>query len=257
MNNFRVDNLSVSLSGKTIIDGLCCTFPTGRLIGLIGPNGAGKSTLLRAFLKLNAAIGSVLFDHQEMLSLSSAKRSRYLSYLPQEREIAWAMSVEAIVRLGLSSEPPLHSRQARSEDAIINEAISQLELETLRHRQVTSLSGGELARVLIARLLAQDTPVILADEPLAGLDPEHQIKVMRLFKQLAQSGKTVLTSIHDLTQAALWCDHLVLIDHGEIHAEGAPKDVLTVENLRKIYRIEAEVEESNGRLFITPIDISK
>jgi iron complex transport system ATP-binding protein len=255
MSDFRIDRLSVSLGGKAIIQDLSCTFPTGKLTGLIGPNGAGKSTLLRACLKLNSAQGSVFSGAQELLSLSSAKRSRYISFLPQEREIAWAMSVEAVVRLGLSTVPPLATAQAHSEGEIINSAISQLELENLRNRQVTSLSGGELARVLIARLLAQDTPVILADEPLAGLDPEHQIKVMRLFKQLSQSGKTILTSIHDLTQAALWCDRLVLIDNGKFHAEGTPKEVLTAENLREIYRIEADVEERNGRLIITPIDI--
>ena len=253
MTGLNIENLSVTLRGKHVLRSLNLQLPSGKLIGLIGPNGAGKSTFLRACLRLIPAEGKVTLYGKDLLAINTAQRARYLSFLPQERELAWALSVETVVRLGLPINPPFGVKDLRSEGERIDHAIRLLELETLRHRQASDLSGGELARVLIARLIIQDTPIILADEPLAGLDPQQQIKVMRLFQQLAASGKTIIASIHDLTQAALWCDELVLIDKGELKAQGRPPAVLTPHHLAETYRINADIRQDNGKLLITPM----
>lgn len=255
MSELRIESLSVTIREQAILDNVNLSLPQGKLIGLIGPNGAGKSTLLRSCLKLNRAQGNFIVDGKDMLSLKPGERARYLSFLPQERELAWAMNVHSVVKLGLPNSAPLKGYPRLPDADILQNALKLLELDGLHHRQATSLSGGELARVLIARLIAQDTPIILADEPLAGLDPQQHIKVMRIFQSLARSGKTILTSIHDLTQAALWCDHLVLINKGTIVAQGTPHQVLTNEDLRDVYGIIAEVTEKSGRLHVIPTNI--
>lgn len=255
MSNLTIDHLSVTLGGRVVLQDLSLQFPAGKFTGLIGPNGAGKSTLLRACLKLIQAKGTVSFHDTNLLSLTAIQRARYLSFLPQERELAWALSVEAVVRLGLPIQTPIGNASAKSDDQRVDEALSLLELTEMRHRSASNLSGGELARVLIARLLAQDTPVILADEPLAGLDPQQQIKVMQLFQTLARGGKTIIASIHDLSQAALWCDELVLIDHGALKAQGTPAEVLTADHLSSTYQINADIRENHGKLHVLPIGV--
>jgi iron complex transport system ATP-binding protein len=253
MSALKIRDLTVVIDQRLILNRLYFDLPKGQVVGLIGPNGAGKSTLLRACLKLIKAEGAVHVCDQNILELSAYERSRYLSFLPQERDLAWAMTVEATVRLGLPIAPPLFGQETLCDDDRVAQALSALELQDLRRRQATSLSGGELARVLIARLLVQDTPIILADEPLAGLDPQQQIKLMQLFKKLALSGKTIVASIHELSQAALWCDQLILLDHGELVAQGMPKDVLSSGNLAKSYKIHAHMIEQDNRLLVIPI----
>lgn len=256
MSELNIDQLNVLLSNKTILDNISCSIPAGKVTGLIGPNGAGKSTLLKSFFKLLPAKGAITYSSKNILSLSAAERATYLSYLPQERELAWAMSVENVIRLGFShTGANRRSSVIQSEDERLNAILGKLDLLEFRNRSASSLSGGELARVLIARALAQDTPVLLADEPLAGLDPYHQIKIMMHLKAHSKGGKTVLTSIHDLSIAAQWCDHLILLDHGRIVSSGTPAEVLTENRLKEIYKINARIEATPAGLCIWPLNI--
>lgn len=257
MSILAIEDLSATLSGKRVVNGVSLTVEKGSFTGLIGPNGAGKSTFLRACLGLVPASGTVRLDGVNLATLRTAERARHLAYLPQERETAWAMSVEVVVALGRMPHHARFSALIERDRAAVEAAIVRMDLAAFRHRAVTSLSGGERARVLIARALAQETPVLLADEPLAGLDPQHQIALMRLFRELASEGRIVIASMHDLTLAARWCDRLLLLREGHTFAEGPPEAVLTAKTLEDVYHVEAFIGAAAGGLIVQPVDLSK
>ncbi len=226
----HLHHLSVRRGRRVVLDGIDLTLKAGEFVGLLGSNGAGKTTLLRAALGLLPAEGQ-----SSLATLPIAQRARAAAFLPQTRDIAWPMPVEDVVRLGRVAQGP--------DAAIVEQALAALDLTTLRHRPATQLSGGEQARVLIARALAQDTPLLLADEPIAGLDPAAQIGVMRVFARLATTGRTVVASLHDPGLAARHCTRLILMKAGRIHADGPPMQVLTPDNLAQVFGIRAHVTE--------------
>ncbi|PRY93317.1 iron complex transport system ATP-binding protein [Hasllibacter halocynthiae] len=229
--------LSVRRGGRAILDAARIAVAPGECVGLIGPNGAGKTTLMRAALGLIPAEG-----HSTLAALSRGTRARAAAWLPQERPIAWPLPVREVVALG---RLPHGGRDAGETEA----ALARLNLLPLADRPATALSGGERARVLIARALAQDAPLLLADEPAAGLDPAGQIAAMHLFAELAREGRGVLVSSHDLGLAARRCDRLVLLDGGRTVAEGPPKAVLTPARLARHFALRARLEEG-GRLAV-------
>ena len=251
-----ISNLRVRLGGKTILDRLDVGVGAGEFVGLIGPNGAGKSTLLRAALGLLPYDGTVLLDGADGAALSARARAGKAAYLAQEREIAWAVPVETVVALGRAPHRRGFAAPGPRDEAIVDEAMQRMDVAGFRGRIATELSGGEKARVLTARALAQDTPLLLADEPTAGLDPAHQIALMRVFRELAASGRGVVASLHDLGLAARWCSRLVLVARGRIVAEGAPAEVLTPERLREIYGVGAFFAEADGAPVILPLDLA-
>ncbi|AWC21192.1 Hemin import ATP-binding protein HmuV [Aminobacter sp. MSH1] len=250
-----VQNLKASLGRRPVLHGVSFSVMPGEFIGLIGPNGAGKSTLLRALLGLIPAEGAVALGTLDATHASARERALHMAYVAQEREIAWAVPVEMLVSLGRSPHRPGFSALTAADRAAIERAMRRMEVDAFRERAATELSGGEKARVLIARALAQETPLLLADEPTAGLDPSHQIALMRLFAELAASERSVVASLHDLGLAARWCTRLLLIDGGRIVADGPPADVLTAQTLRAVYGVEAFFGETAGRLVVQPLDL--
>jgi iron complex transport system ATP-binding protein len=248
-----VSDLHVSLGGKPVLKGFSLDIAPGEFVGLIGPNGAGKSTLLRAALGLVRSEGRIALDGSETLSIR--QRARHTAYLPQERDIAWAVSVEMLVSLGRAPHGSAFSRLGAEDIQVIDRAMRRMEVDAFRDRPATELSGGEKARVLIARALAQDAPLLLADEPTAGLDPSHQIALMRIFAELASEGRAVIASMHDLGLAARWCSRLVLLDEGMVVADGSPRTVLTAERLRTVYGVETYLGEAAGGLIVQPLDV--
>jgi iron complex transport system ATP-binding protein len=228
----RLEDLTVRRGGVAVVTGVSAEVRAGEVIGLLGPNGAGKTSLLRA------ALG--LLPHQGRASLAQlapGQRARAAAWLPQAREIAWGMPVEAVVRLG-------RLPHGAGGAAAVERALERMGLQELRGRAATALSGGEQARVLIARALAQEAPLLLADEPTAGLDPEAQIATMQVFVELAAAGGAVVASLHDLGLAARHCTRLWVLSKGRLVADGAPREVLTQELLAKVFHIRAHFADT-------------
>ncbi|WP_306151990.1 ABC transporter ATP-binding protein [Roseovarius sp. MMSF_3281] len=249
MSLLTLSNLSVCLRGRDVFRDISLSIGTGELVGLIGPNGAGKTTLMRAALGLLPSSGQ-----STLAALSQAERARQVAWMPQSREIAWPVSVADVVMLGrlphmTSRQPSQVDRQRR------DEALAWMELENMRDRAATRLSGGEQARVLIARALAQDTPLLMADEPVAGLDPAHQISTMQTFGNLAKAGKSVLVSLHDLSLAARHCTRIVMLGEGGLVADGPPAEVLTPERIAHVFHITAWYRSTEDGPIYQPLEV--
>ncbi|ATG49148.1 ABC transporter [Celeribacter ethanolicus] len=239
MNLLTVQDLTVRRGSRATLDQASCSIAPGEFVGLIGPNGAGKSTLLRAALGLIPAAG-----RSSLARLSPAARPKAAAWLPQAREIAWPVSVAHLVSLA-------QNENQNAPEVIA--ALNRMDLMAYAQRPATGLSGGEQARVLIARALAQDTPLLLADEPTAGLDPAHQIGTMQTFATLASEGRGVIASLHDLGLAARHCTRLIVISEGRIVADGAPRDVLTETLLAEVFAIRCLLSDTPEGLVVQPL----
>lgn len=248
MSLLAIRNLSVTLGGRRVVHGISLEVGAGECVGLIGPNGAGKSTAMRAALGLIPASGT-----SNLREMPPPIRARHAAWLPQGREIAWDVSVEALVKLGRVPYRRFAAPLSDADRRAVASAMERTEIKAFASRSVDSLSGGEQARVLLARALAQEAPLLLADEPIAALDPAHQIATMESFAALAREGKAVVTALHDLGLAARWCTRLVLLDRGRIVADGPPDTVLTAERLHAVYGIDAYINNAEGRLIVQPL----
>lgn len=232
-------NISVSIKGKAIVRDAALSLGGGELVGLIGPNGAGKSTLLKAILGIRERdSGAVTIDGQDFLSLQSRERARRVAFLPQERHVEWRLPGRDVVMLGRYPHHSGFGGYSAADEAAVERAITSVDGAALMDKPVTVLSGGERTLVLLARALAVEAPLLLVDEPIAALDPYHQLHTMEILQGLARKGSGVLAVIHDLTLAARFMDRLVLMDKGAIVADGKPADVLTTELLARVYRID-------------------
>jgi iron complex transport system ATP-binding protein len=199
------------------------------------------------------AEGAILIDGNAVTDLPLRDRARRIAYLPQGQSVHWPLTVERLVSLGRLPHLAPFARPAAADAAVIQQALARTDLIDLRDRPFDQLSGGERARVLLARALAVEAPLLLADEPLAALDPAHQIEVMALLRAEAARGVTVIAVLHDLTIAARWCDRLLLIDQGALVADGAPRDVLTADRIASVYGVSAFIGEANGQPLIVPL----
>ncbi len=234
MTLLELRGLTVRRGPRCVVRDVSLRLGAGEMVGLLGPNGAGKTTLMRAALGLIPHSGQA-----SCAALATAERARLVAWMPQERRIAWPVTAERLVALGrLPHAGTRYLRAARDADAV-ESALRRTDAARLRHRVATELSGGEQTRLLIARLIAQETPLILADEPIAGLDPRAQIETMRLLAGLAAEGRGVLVSLHDLALAQRHCTRLVLMDRGRVVADGTPDAVLTDANLAAVFGITA------------------
>ena len=232
MTLLSLKDMTVMRGRTRVVDGATAEIGAGEVVGLIGPNGAGKTTLMRA------ALG--LLPHSGVASLAAMAphaRARAAAWLPQGREIAWPVDVETLVALGRMPWRPRGAALAEADRAAVDGALRTMGLEPFRHRPATELSGGEQARALIARALAQEAPLLLADEPIVGLDPAYQLGTMRVFQEVARAGRGVLVSLHDLPLAARSCSRLLLMDRGRIVADGTPEAVLSPANVSRVFGV--------------------
>lgn len=251
MSLLHADNLRVAINGHVIITEASLALNAGELIGLIGPNGAGKSSLLKVLAGLTQPeAGLVRFKTQPLASLSASTRGQQLGYLAQNARAEWPVSVEDVVALGRLPYMGPWARASREDQQAIDQALQATETWDKRTRLATQLSGGEQTLVMLARVFAGKPEIIFADEPVAALDPYHQLHVMELLRNHADGARAGLVVLHDLNLAARFCDRLYLCADGQIAASGTPAEVLTEANLRAVYGVDVSVRDAEYGLEI-------
>ena len=253
------NNLQFSFDKKPLLTDINLSFNEGEFVGLIGANGAGKSTLLQLLLGLiSAQSGQVLLAGKEISAIKRREIAKQLAFVPQSIELPFAFSVQQLVAMGRNPYLGPFELETAADKQLIEQAMLQTDISHLQDRLVNTLSGGEKQRVIIARALAQQSPTILLDEPIASLDICHQLETLQLIQSLTQSGKTAITALHDLNLAARYCDRLILIGKTEsgtttIISDGLPEQVLTSENLKLHFSITADITKHNGKLQLNNI----
>lgn len=246
VSTLKINGLQFRRGNRVVLESIDLNLQSGGITAVLGPNGAGKSTLLSCIAGLlRPERGSVELDGAPLFSLPAMQRARRIAFLPQTPEVAWAVDVQTLVGLGRIPYQGVSSDAENS--AAVTRAMEKTEVTQWADRTVTTLSGGERARVLLARVLAGESDWILADEPFTGLDPSHQFEAAELLRSVADQGGGVVITIHDLTLAARIADRVVIIDDGRIVADGTPQTALTSQILRDVYSIDAEwLKDASG-----------
>lgn len=254
MRTLSVESLQVAWRGQTCVQDLSFQVQSGELLALIGPNGAGKSTVLRALAQLLPHQGRVLLDGEDLALLAPHQRARRLAYLAQGDQVAWPLQVRDFVALG---RLPHQGRwrlasASKTDQNAVDAALSAMHLTDMAERHLHALSGGERARARLARAMAVQAPLLLADEPVAALDPYHQLSVMELLRAQCNAGHAVVVVLHDLTLASRFCDRVLLLQGGRAVACGAPRHVLTPAHLQRVYQVQAMHGEHESQGYVLP-----
>jgi iron complex transport system ATP-binding protein len=251
--NIEAKDVTARFGRATILEAVSVTIRPGQMIGLIGPNGSGKTTLLRMLAGLRAAEGGlVLYNGRSVKQIGLRELARNIAYLAQSANVHWHMQVESVIELGrLPHRRALHGLTPTDREAV-ERAIAACDVAAFRTRTMSEVSGGERLRILLARALAVDAELLLADEPIAALDPRHQLEVMELLQQTARHGRGVVVVLHDLALAGRFCDRLVLLADRGIVADGAPGEVLTDVNIARAYGVAVVRGEHGGVPFLLP-----
>jgi iron complex transport system ATP-binding protein len=245
-------SLAFAIDGIDILRDIDISVQRGELVGLIGPNGAGKSTLLRLLCGVTStASGDILLDGKHLSDVSAEQRARRIGYLAQGARAHWPVTAERIVALGRLPYQGFWAQHSTADQQAVEQAMAMAEVTAYRNRIATTLSGGEQTLVMLARIFATQPQLIFADEPVATLDPYHQLHVMELLRSHAQGDNAGVVVLHDLGLAARFCDRLYLFRHGEIFTSGTPAEVLTQENLRAVYGIESRIDCSEDGVGVT------
>jgi len=245
--------VSARRGDATVLSDVHLDVVAGEILALVGPNGAGKSTLLSVLAGDTApSAGSVLLGDEPLTRFRTVDVARRRAVLPQQHGVGFAFSAGQIVRMGRA--PWVGTSAARFDDDRVAAAMSACDVADFSHRPFASLSGGEQARVALARVVAQDTATIMLDEPTAALDLGHQESVMAVVRSLAAAGRAVVVVLHDLGLAAAYADRVAILDSGELIATGRPREVLTAERLARVYRHPVDVFDhpDTGEQLVVP-----
>ena len=253
MTLLSATGLNASLGKRKVLHDISLSLSSGHLVALVGPNGAGKTTLLRALAGLIPSDGEIRISGDALSSLSLRERAKRFAYLPQGHMVHWPLPARDIVALGRyphgATDP---ARLSPKDMEAVLRAMQAVDVTAFGDRRVTELSGGERSRVALARVLAVEAPVILADEPTASLDPRHQIDVMQNLRSVADKGVLVIVVTHDLGLAARFADHVLVLSEGRLAAQGAPMEALSEAVMADVFRISAYRAEYQSEAVIVP-----
>ena len=239
----RVEGLTLEADGRVLVDNASFHLRAGELVSLLGPNGSGKTTLLRGAIGLaDSSAGRTRIDGKNIAQMSPRRRARQLAYLPQHRPLAWPNPVRDVVALGRFSHGAALGRLRGADRDAVQRALAECGLDELAGRSTATLSGGELARVHCARAFAAEAPLLIADEPVAELDPYHQFRVMDLIRAFVNAGGGALVVLHEVTLARRYSNRLIWMKDGRIVADGPPAETLTAARLAEIYNVRGRVE---------------
>ncbi len=252
MTSVSVKNLSFSYGNNPCLSDISLDIEKGDFIALVGPNGAGKSTLLKCIAgNYRSYEGEINFFSKSIKDYSILELSRIRSVMEQNTEVSFEYLVHDVILMGRScieNKLPL-----QEEEKFIEECLEKADIQELRYRKISALSGGEKARVALARVLAQDCPVVLLDEPTASLDIKHQESTMRIAKNLTEKGYAVVVVLHDLNLAAAYCNKVVLLQEGKLVSSGSFEEVFTSEVLSSVYQHPIEVVYDKKTMRIEPV----
>lgn len=230
--------ITITKSGRTLVDGVSLCMQAGELVGLIGPNGAGKSSLLAALAGIERhSSGTIDIDGRPLHRYTDQQRSARIAWLEQSGRVNWPVSVERLVMLGRIPHLPTWGKATEADHQAVEHALTASDCQIIRHQSATTLSGGERSRVLMARALAAEPTLLFADEPVSALDLGHQLQTMEILRQFASKERAALVVLHDLSLAARYCDRLYLMSEGKIAASGGVAAVLSPKNLASVYGV--------------------
>jgi len=253
MTMLTAQNLSAALGSRPVLHDISLSLSPGHLAALVGPNGAGKTTLLRALAGLIPSTGAIHVGGEPLSSLSLRERAKRFGYLPQGHMVHWPLPARDIVALGRYPHGATDPARLSPKDAeAVLRAMQAVDVMEFAERRVTELSGGERSRVALARVLAVEAPVILADEPTASLDPRHQIDVMRGLRAAAEAGVLVIVVTHDLGLAARFADTVLVLSEGRLVSQGEPAEALSEQVMAQVFRISAFRAEYQREAVIVP-----
>jgi iron complex transport system ATP-binding protein len=242
MSEITATGVSVFRDKRTILGDVSARFAGGELVALIGPNGAGKSTLLSVLAGLiRPDAGDVTLDKTPLDRLSRIALARRRAYIPQNPRCEWPITVESLVGLGLSPDMPLFGALTAAQRGRVDATLRECDLDKCRHQPATTLSGGELHRAMLARALVADPPVLIFDEPTAGLDPRHTLDAMCRFGRLAQNGHLLLVAMHDLSLVGRFATRIIALKGGRLLADGATMEQLSEALLREVFEVDAKL----------------
>ncbi|ENU30072.1 hypothetical protein F991_01869 [Acinetobacter sp. CIP-A165] len=239
----ELKNLRKSYHQQCVVNQVSLTIAKGQFTAFIGPNGAGKSTLLSIMSRLiDADQGQVLLDGQDLHDMKSADIAKKMAILKQSNHTELRLCIEDLVAFGRF--PYSQGRLTKQDHDIIDRSIAYMDLQSMRHRQLSELSGGQRQRAYIAMILAQDTEYILLDEPLNNLDMKHSAQIMRVLKDLAENhGKSIIVVIHDINFASVYADHIIAMKNGELVYQGHPQQIMNETTLEAIFDFHIPIQQ--------------
>jgi iron complex transport system ATP-binding protein len=268
---YDIRNLGVSLGGRPVLGPLDLQIPPGAFLGVLGPNGSGKTTLLRALAGVaRPTTGEISFWNRPIREYRPADVARLVGVVPQQFSLEFGFTVAEMVAMGRYAHGGRHAparhggrdgsgghadsdAHSSADERAVVDAMAQTGVSELADRLVTELSGGERQRALIAQTLAQESPVLLLDEPLNNLDLNHQLEIMQLLGRLHKAGRTIIVVLHDLNVAAQYCEHLLLLNHGRVAAEGSATEILDPRVILEVFKVRVAVHRQGLRPYITPV----